>query len=282
MRASPLDLPPRSILFVPGDRADSLLTKALAAGPDAIVLDLEDAVAPASRDMARRTIRRATASTPVDRPLYLRLSREPGQLQSELALAAAIGVSAIILPKSARPEEIEELGQKLSALGSHATVMALIETAAGLLAAGALAAVPAISGLILGGEDLRLDLQAQKTRSGREILYARSHLVAAARAAGCWAFDTVCLDIATPSTVAGEARLARQLGFDGKLVIHPNQIASVNRAFTPSDREIREARELVAAYDEAIAGGHGVLALNGKMVDAPVVAAARRVLARAG
>jgi citrate lyase subunit beta/citryl-CoA lyase len=159
--------------------------------------------------------------------------------------------------------------------------MALVESALGLLAAAALAAVPTVSGLILGGEDLRLDLRAHKTRSGREILYARSHLVAAARAAGRWAFDTVCLDIATPNAAAGEARLARQLGFDGKLAIHPNQVASVNRAFSPSEREIQEAREIVVAYDEAFADGHGVLALNGRMVDAPVVAAARRLLARA-
>jgi len=162
-------------------------------------------------------------------------------------------------------------------------ILLMVETALGVLNAYELArSSRRVQALCLGGEDLCRDLGAVRTRDGLEIAYARAHLVHAARAAGALAIDTVFVDLADHDRLQAEARQARQLGYSGKLLIHPAQIEPVHQAFAPSAGEIAHARRVLEAFEAAQARGDGVIALDGQMIDAPVVARAREVLALAG
>jgi len=273
---------PRSLLFVPGDRAEALLPKALRAEADAIILDLEDAVAPPNKALARSAVIRAVETCRPQSPMCLRVNAHPTHLEDDVAVAAAIHATAVVVPKAAEPEALVRLAQTLRRLGSEASLMPLIESAAGVLAAPELARVPGVSALMLGAEDLRLDLGALASRGGREVFFARCQMVVAARAAGRWAIDTVCVEVTDERTLARDTTLARGLGFDGKLVIHPRQVGIVNAVFAPSASELEQAVRVVRGFDEAESRGVGVVVVDGRMVDAPIAAAARALLARAG
>jgi citrate lyase subunit beta/citryl-CoA lyase len=158
-------------------------------------------------------------------------------------------------------------------------ILLMVETAQGVLNAYEMAcASRRVWALCLGGEDLALDLGAIRTKEGLELAYARAQTVVAARAAGALALDTVYTDLNDLDGLLAEARQARQLGYSGKLLIHPAQIEPVHRAFAPSEEEVAYARRVLAAFEAAKARGDGVLALDGSMIDAPVVARAREVL----
>ena len=163
-------------------------------------------------------------------------------------------------------------------------ILLMVETALGVLNAYGMAVAGAEHGgrrvraLCLGGEDLAWDLGAVRTRDGAEIAYAWAHLVLAARAAGAAAIDTVYTDLTDPEGLLAEARQARQLGYSGKLLIHPAQIEPVHQAFAPSEEEVAHARRVLEAFEAAETRGEGVIALDGQMIDAPVVARARKVL----
>jgi citrate lyase subunit beta/citryl-CoA lyase len=176
--------------------------------------------------------------------------------------------------------ELERVrGLDQGSLGIHL----MVETALGVLRAYDMASASGrVQALCLGGEDLARDLGAARTAQGSELAHARSHMVVAARAAGAQAIDTIFTDLADKEGLEAEARQARQWGYSGKLVIHPAQIEPVHRAFAPTAAEVDHARRLLAAFDAAEAGGTGVIAFEGQMVDAPVVARAREVLVRAG
>jgi citrate lyase subunit beta/citryl-CoA lyase len=156
----------------------------------------------------------------------------------------------------------------------------MVETALGVLQAYDMArASPRVRALCLGGEDLARDLGAVRTSEGQELAYARAHVVLAARAAGVLAVDTVYTNLADLDGLLAEARRMRQLGYSGKLLIHPAQIEPVHRAFAPSQEEVAYARRVLEAFEAAEGRGEGVIALDGQMIDAPVVARAREVLA---
>jgi citrate lyase subunit beta/citryl-CoA lyase len=265
-----------------------MLAKARHLPTDAVILDLEDGVPPGEKLAARAVVRQALETGRYEPQVILRLNAlSTGLAQDDLRQAFGPGVSAICLPKAETPANVEQLAALLAELeqdrglpsGSLAIVL-MIETARGVLNAYDLArASDRVRALCLGGEDLARDLGAVRSKEGTELAHGRAHLVLAARAAGVRAIDTIWTDLTDADGLLAEARSARGLGYSGKLVIHPAQVEPVQRAFGPSPEEIAHARRVLEAFAAAEARGEGVIALDGQMIDAPVVARAREVLA---
>lgn len=270
--------PPRSWLFVPALRAPEWLPKGIASGADALIVDLEDATAPDEKDRAREVVR-GLALPRGQRPvMVVRVNAGPRERhEADLRAAVDSGASAVVLPKVEDPGEVRAAGWTGLAL------VVMVETAKGLLRAAEIAAAQEhVSALAFGSFDFSADVGATPSADGIELLYARSHIAAAAAAAGAVAIDTPWLDLKDTSGAAREAAAARRLGFSGKLAIHPSHVDPINAAFTPGEDEIAEAEALLAAFDGAVAAGTGVATYKGRMIDRPLALAARRVLARAG
>lgn len=270
----------RSLLFVPGSD-ESKLAKALMSPADAVVADLEDAVAPDAKEAARalvvRVLGEAAASGPEGRPaLIVRVNGVGTPYHEEdMRALAELELDAIMLPK-ATPEAV-------AALGEGPPVVALVETAAGLRQAYETACSPRVVALALGAADLGVELSLVPRPDGIELLFARSALVVDSAAAGIRApFDAVCLDTRDSAGLEREAALARSLGFGGKLCIHPAQLDVVNRTFAPSEEQVAWARAALAAYEEALQTGRGAASLHGELVDAPVAKRARAIIEAAG
>lgn len=274
-------------LFVPADKSDRWLETALAAGPDVIVLDLEDAVAPDGKEAARETARLALARA---RPAMAVAFRVNGLgtpwHEADLAFVATVGAAAVLLPKVARAVDVERAVAGLAASGLTAAhrpaLVPIVETAAGVLHAEEIAAVADVVAVALGGEDLAADLGVRRSVSGEELAQARGHLALACAAAGRGAIDTPVVDPRAIDQVGGEAALARGLGFTGKLAIHPAQVGAIRTAFAPSADELEWAAAVIEALARARRQGSGIAVLDGRMVDAAVATAARRLLSRAG
>jgi citrate lyase beta subunit len=263
----------RSLLFAPGND-ERKLEKALAAGADAVVVDLEDAVPAGEKEAARLVARRvlenrATGSLVAVRPNAFGTAHWGADLEA----VRGLDLDALVLPK-ATLEAVEALGAEGS------PVVAIVETAVGLRHAYETACTERVAALVLGAVDLGLELGLEPRADGQEVLYARSQLVVDSAAAGIRSpFDLVHLDIRDDEGLEAETRLARSLGFRGKACIHPAQIEIVNRVFSPTKEEQERARRVIEAFEHALAEGRGVVALDGKMIDLPVVERARRVLA---
>ncbi|WP_135828979.1 HpcH/HpaI aldolase/citrate lyase family protein [Halorussus halobius] len=280
-------MPRRSLLFTPGDRPE-MLRKAPRAGADALVFDLEDAVAPDRKDEARAAVRDVLADPEFDPDVEVCVRVNPtgiaadDDLQGLLAdERAAQRLDSVMLPKVEAADDVETLAGLLDERGAAVPVLALVETAAGVLAAEEIAAVPAVDALAFGAEDLAADLGATRTDEGTEILHAREHVVLAASAAGVDAIDTVYTDFEDADGLREATEFAIELGFDGKLAIHPSQVDPINEAFTPAPERVEWAERVLAAKREADAEDRGVFEVDGEMVDAPLIAQAERVLAYA-
>jgi citrate lyase subunit beta/citryl-CoA lyase len=281
--------PPRSWLFVPGDRAIEMLPKALASQADAVIIDLEDSVPSAGKARARDQMERALTETSHVVPVFVRINSPASSLAAgDVAAAVSAGADGLVIPK-ASPGHVSIVDQLLAssatlARASTLPVVPLIESAAGVLAAAAVAtAGRRVIALGLGGEDLAADLGVSRTPLGLELLYSRGALVLAAAAAGVWAVDTPSLVTDGPDAVAHEAMSARQLGFVGKFAIHPSQVRAINSAFSPTPAEIDAARDVVIQYGAILeADGLGVTVVGGRLVDRPIARAALGVLARVG
>ena len=273
----------RSILFVPGYRPDRF-GKALAAGADAVCIDLEDAVPPQRKTMAREAAARFLAKQPAGRlreetsppHLIIRINdpdTDLGRADAE-TLGGARQPDAFMIPKVRTAAGLRRAARLL---GDGAPLFALIETALGLENAVDIGqASPAIAGLVFGGFDLAIELRADP--SWEPLLYARSRVVHAAALSGLDAIDMPSLGFREMSGLREEAGRVRCLGFAGKMAIHPAQLPVIHEVFTPSELEVERARRILDADREA---GGGAVALEGRMVDRPVAEVARRVLARA-
>jgi citrate lyase subunit beta/citryl-CoA lyase len=254
-------------------------------GPDGIILDLEDAVAPAEKDAARLLVRNALLAVdfgPCER--MVRVNQGARGL-ADLDVVAPHGVHTILVPKAEAPEDVAAVAERLrrAVPDRQVWLMPILESAAGVLRAFAIAsASPAVCALAFGAEDFSRDLGAQRTRDGRESFVARSLIVMAARAAGVQPIDTVFSDVEDEAGLEAATREAIALGFDGKGCIHPRQVAVVHAAFRPSDADVVYALKVKRAIAEAEAKGQGVIAIGSKMIDPPVVARALRVLKQAG
>lgn len=263
-----------------------MLRKAPESGADVIVFDLEDAVAPERKGEAREIVADVLRDPDFDPDpeLCVRVN--------SVGVAAAVDldvlgdalpvVDAVMLPKVRRPDDVRTLARLLGERDVDADVLALIEVADGVLEARDIAAVDATDALVFGAEDLAADLGATRTDDGTEVLYAREHVVLAASAAGIDAIDTIHSDIDDVEGLREAGRFAVQLGYDGKLAIHPGQVDPINEAFTPDDAEVEWAERVLEAKEAADAEGKGVFRVDGEMIDAPLIERAKRVLERGG
>jgi citrate lyase beta subunit len=264
----------RSLLFAPGSD-EHKLRKALESAADGVVADLEDAVAPEEKAAAREIVRDVLGSG--SRPLTtVRVNGvDTPHFRDDLALVSELELDALVVPK-ATPEAVEAVGL------DGPPVIPIVETAAGLRQAYETACSPRVAVLVLGAADLGAELGLEPRADGLEILYARSKVVVDSAAAGIRApLDVVYLDLYDEDGLEEQARLARSLGFRGKACIHPDQVEVVNRVFAPTSTELDWARRVVEAFEEGERAGRGVVALDGTMVDLPVVERARRILAEA-
>jgi citrate lyase subunit beta/citryl-CoA lyase len=257
-----------SPLFVPATRPDRF-AKAAASGADAVIIDLEDAVAPENKEAARRCLVESELS-PASIVVRINDARTPWY-EADLAALASTSVRAVMLPKA---EGQQDLAYIRTVLGPQTVLIPLIETAAGMANARVLATCQGVSQLAFGSIDYCADIQAAHTRMA--LLAARSELVLASRLCNrIGPLDGVTAQIDDPARSEEDARHARELGFSGKLCIHPSQIAPVQRGFTPTEAEISWAESILSTSDS------GAVRVNGTMVDAPLRQRARAILSRA-
>jgi citrate lyase subunit beta/citryl-CoA lyase len=279
----------RTRLYLPGTNPDLMLNAHLF-GADCLILDLEDSVAPPEKYATRILVKHALAALEFggsERIVRINpLSTPYGADDLEEIVAA--GPDTLLIPKCESAADITTVEEHVARLEKRTGVaqplffMPLIETARGVLHAYEIAAAsPRTVALCFGAEDFTADLGVERTVEGKEHYVARSLIVLAAKAAGIQAIDTVYSDVQDLEGLAASAREAMAQGFDGKGVIHPSQIKPVHAAFSPSPEQIEKARKIVAALEEAQAKGLGVVSLGTKMIDAPVVARAQRLLERA-
>ncbi|SEQ48775.1 HpcH/HpaI aldolase/citrate lyase family protein [Natrinema salaciae] len=275
----------RSVLFTPGDRPE-MCRKAPTTGADVIVFDLEDAVAPQRKTEAREAVRDVLTDPEFDPDceVCVRVNATDPTRAADLEALFEDGpiasLESLMLPKVGSPDDVRALVDDLGADVSL-PVLALLESADGVLAAPEIAAVPATDALVFGAEDLAADIGATRTAAGTEVLYARERVVLAAAANDCPAIDTIVSDFEDEAALREDVDFAIQLGYDGKLAIHPAQVGPINEAFTPSAEEREWADRVLAAKREADAEGRGVFAVDGEMIDAPLIARAERIRNRA-
>lgn len=275
------------MMFVPGNNP-GMMRDAHIYGSDSLMFDLEDSVSMAEKDAARQLVYQALKTidygnteivvriNPLDTPY--------GRADVEAMVAA--GAHVLRMPKTETPQDItdceaviKEMEIKHGRPVGDTLMMAAIEGALGVVNAYQIAtASPRLIGIALGAEDFCANMKCQRTKSGAELQLARQTIVLAARAAGIDALDTVYSDVNNEEQLLYEARLIKDLGFDGKSVINPRQIAPVHSVFNPTAKDIEKAKRVVAAIKEAEAKGSGVISLNGKMVDKPVAIRAQRVI----
>lgn len=263
----------RSLLFVPGHQEERF-DKARDSGADAIVLDLEDAVPPARKDESRATVAQWLAARGPDAIVAVRInSAGTPWFEADLAACAQAGVAQLMLPKS----EDAQMLRAASAAVPAARLLPLVETARGMSALDEIAGAPQVARLVFGSIDFQVDLDIEG--EGEELLFFRSRMVLASRVAGIAApVDGVSTAIEDAAQVEAETRRARRLGFGGKLCIHPKQVAVVNAGFAPTPAQLDWARRVIEADT---ASGGAPVAVDGKMVDRPVVLKAQALL-RAG
>ena len=270
--------PRRNLLFVPGTRPDRF-AKALAAEPDMVTVDLEDAVIPPQKDEARaRSLPLFDDPRPdgIERVVRINGMRTPFGLKDLLAIVEHPSPpDAIMLPKVESADEVRIVDALLQRAARPVGLHVIIESNAGLERALAIGgACPSIRSLLFGAVDMAAELGAAMDFTS--MLYARSRVVHAAASHGLDAIDVPYLDLADEAGLAEECRLVRDLGFTGKAAIHPKQLATINAAFTPDAERIAYARKVIAAFDTA---PDGLVVVDGKLIEIPVVRSARRTFA---
>jgi len=279
----------RALLYTPGDDRHKI-EKALTLGVDCICMDMEDGVALNRKAQARQVIASALGELDFGRSEKLaRLNSVGSGLEAaDIQALLPFHPDGVVIPKVERPEQIQLVSERIEAaelaygwpVGSIG-LLAGVETPAAILNLKEIASHPRLVALIFGGEDYAASLGATRTAGAEELLYARSALVTACAAYALQAIDMVTVDFQDLEALQREARFGAQLGYAGKQVIHPNQVASVQAAFTPDEAAIASARRLVEAFAAHQAKGTGAFALDGRMIDLPLVKAAQNVLARA-
>ncbi|MFC7166166.1 HpcH/HpaI aldolase/citrate lyase family protein [Halospeciosus flavus] len=277
----------RSLLFTPGDRPE-MMRKAPASGADVVCFDLEDAVAPDRKAEAREAVHDVLVDPDFDPDceVCVRVNPVGGLADDDVQGIVgddpeAVRLDAVMLPKTSDGGDVDTLERVLHEYDVDVPVLALVESAAGVLNAQSIATADATDALLFGAEDLSADIGATRTEEGTEVLHAREHVVLAASAAEVDAIDTVYTDIENTEGLAEETRFAAGLGYDGKMAIHPTQVDPINESFTPEAEDVAWAKRVLDAKEEADRADRGVFRVDGEMVDAPLVAQAERILERA-
>jgi citrate lyase subunit beta/citryl-CoA lyase len=274
----------RSRLYLPGDQPKLAINAAIHKG-DGLILDLEDSVAPPNKDAARVLVRNALRCMDfMGAERMVRINQLPLGLE-DLEEIIPQKPHLILVPKAEKPEQIQEIDKKINEILAREKdpwevfLMPILESGLGIINAYAIASASKRNvALAIGLEDYTADIGVQRTNEGRESFFARSMLVNAARAAGIQAIDTVFSDVADMEALRESVLEAKALGFDGKGCIHPRQIAVINKAFAPEEKEIEKAKKIVLAFEEAEKKGLGVVSLGSKMIDPPVVKRAVRTI----
>ena len=273
-------------MFIPGNNP-SMMQDAYIYHPDSIMLDLEDSVIMAEKDAARMLVYNALKTVDygtIERVVRINpLSTPYGKKDIEAVVKG--GADVIRMPKTETADEVREVEAEIEKVEKEigcqgrTLIMAAIESALGIVNAYDIAtASKRMMGIALGAEDYSANLKTQRTKEGTELQLARETIVVAARAAGIDALDTVFSNLNDMEAFRNEVELIKRMGFDGKSIINPRQIEIVNEVFAPKEKEIEKARIILAAIKEAAERGSGVIAVNGKMVDRPVVIRAQRTI----
>jgi citrate lyase subunit beta/citryl-CoA lyase len=266
----PLTLPARSWLFVPATRVDRF-AKAAASGADRVIVDLEDAVAPEQKHDAREAL--ATASLPSGVPTYVRINGAGTEwFERDLAVAAALALAGILLPKANTPEDVARAAARLPAAFR---IVPIVETAVGVWNVLAVAQSPRVERVVFGALDFQLDTGIHDEDGAYD--FVRTRVAVASRVAKVGApIDSVCLSIDDEARIAADAARGRRFGCCGKLCIHPNQVRVANRVFRPTDDEIEWARSVLA--ERASRPADAVFSHRGALVDRPVIERAMQIM----
>jgi citrate lyase subunit beta/citryl-CoA lyase len=279
------------MLYLPGNNPNMLLRGHLFE-PDGVVIDLEDAVSMAEKDSARILAREVLRRGEFGRcEVTVRINGLDTEFwRDDVAAVVPCGIAGVRAPKVEGPRTVLDLDEEISAVEEKSGVkrgsvkiFCLLESARGVWNAYDIAsASPRVTAIIPGGEDLAADLRAARSKEGVELEWIRRMMIVAARAAGIDALDTVFPHVTDDEGLRRETEFVKQLGFDGKSVIHPNQIPIIHEIYAPTEDEIETARRIVEAAAAAAARGLGAVSLNGRMIDAPVIRRAEYALTRAG
>jgi len=279
----------RALLYMPGDNW-KMITKALTLGVDCICMDMEDGVALNRKADARATIAKALQELRFGASEKLARINAVGSGMEEDDIQAVLPYhpDGIVIPKVESREQIEWGSEIIeSAELSHGwpinsvRMLVGVETPKGILNLKEIVSHPRLDGIIFGGEDFAASIGATRTDAAAELLYARQAVLTACASYGLQAIDIVTIDFKDIERVRREAEFGARLGFSGKQIIHPNQVEPVQEAFTPDDESIAQARRLAEAFESHQKEGKGAFALDGKMIDMPLVKNAQKVLERA-
>jgi citrate lyase subunit beta/citryl-CoA lyase len=275
--------PRRSVLYMPGAN-ERALDKAKTLPADALILDLEDAVAPDAKVEARGRVCAAAASGEYGaREITIRVnSIETEWHADDLRAVAEAGPAGVVVPKVNSVADVHQIEKGLEAGGApdHTLIWAMVETPVAMLHAEQIAAASErLAVLVMGTNDLAKELHAEHVPGRQPLLTGLGLCLLAARATGKAILDGVYNDIKNEDGFAAECQQGREMGFDGKTLIHPSQLEPCNRIFAPSDDEIASSREIIEAFEAATAEGRGVVTVNGRMIENLHVDNARRVLA---
>lgn len=282
----------RSLLFAPANRPE-MLEKFPRYAADAFVIDLEDGTPEADKASARLALPAIVSSLRDNHLTGLLLVRTNAprspHADADLEVALSTDIDGIVIPKLGSVAELQQVGSALAAASCAGPgtvrptiLIGIIESIAGVINAHAIAAAdPRLHALCFGAEDLIAAMGGRRTAEGLEVLYARSQVVLAAKAAGLAAIDQATVNIRDDEAFRRDAAMGRNLGYGGKICLLPRQVDLANEAFSPSDADIEESRRLVEAYETASAGGRGVIDYQGRMIDPPLLKHAQRVLALA-
>jgi len=269
-------------MFTPGDDPE-MLRKAPASGADTLVFDLEDGVAPDRKADARATVRGALADPDLDpdAEVCVRVTPPPTTDDDLRTVLAGGTPDAVLLPMVDDHEDVETLAGLLRERDAVVPVLALVETARGVMNAHEIAAHPRVDALLLGAEDLAADVGATRTDDEHEVAYARGRVVTAAAAADIDAVDAVYTDLEDTGGLRETTRRAAEMGYDGRMVVHLAQVSVVNAAFTPDPDRVEWAERVLVARKAAEREGRGVFRVDDQMIDAPLVAQAEQIVERA-
>lgn len=265
----------RTLLFIPGNNAGNIQNAGLF-GADGVIFDLEDAVSPMQKDSALNLVCNALNMLNYECEKIVRINLE--NAKNDILALSKTKIDSILIPKAEDVKEISELIKYTKSLKQEIKILLLIETSLGLLNAKELAFLEGVSALCFGAEDYTSEMGAARSESNIEINYARNHLLNVCKAAKIDAIDTPYTDTNNEAGLIEDTTYIKNLGFDGKMVISPRHIDAIHKCFKPSLKEIIWANNVLEAIKEAESKKSGVISLNGKMIDAPIVNRAKKIL----